>query len=82
MIKPLSHSLQNNIWNLLDQSTILPKYIYMTKTIYDKEGKLAGPIQILPVRVRDPELILKTEATNQSIKPSNAIISSFAEAEF
>ena len=29
--------------------------------IYDKEGKLAGPTQILPVNVRGPALILKTE---------------------
>ena len=28
--------------------------------IYDKEGKLAGPTQILPVNVRGPALILKT----------------------
>ena len=28
--------------------------------IYDKEGKLAGPTQILPVSVRGPALILKT----------------------
>ena len=27
---------------------------------YDKEGKLAGPTQILPGRVRSPALILKT----------------------
>ena len=47
-------SLQNKIWNLPDRSTILPKFIY------DKEGKLAGPTQILPVRVRGPALILKT----------------------
>ena len=50
-------SLQNNIWNLPDQSTILPKLIY------DKEGKLAGPIQILLVRVHSPALILKTART-------------------
>ena len=47
-------SLQNKIWILLDRSTILAKFIY------DKEGKLAGPNQILPVRVRGPALILKT----------------------
>ena len=47
-------SLQNKIWNLPDRSTILPKFIY------DKEGKLAGPTKILPVRVRGPALILKT----------------------
>ena len=47
-------SLQNKIWNLPDRSTILAKFIY------DKEGKLAGPTQILPVRVRGPALILKT----------------------
>ena len=29
--------------------------------IYDKEGKLAGPTQILPVNIRGPALILKTE---------------------
>ena len=29
--------------------------------IYDKEGKLAGPTQILPVNVRSPALILKTD---------------------
>ena len=48
------NSLQNKIWNLPDRSTILPKFIY------DKEGKLAGPTQILPVNVRGPALILKT----------------------
>ena len=48
------YSLQNKIWNLPDRNTILPKFIY------DKEGELAGPTQILPVRVRDPALILKT----------------------
>ena len=47
-------SLQNKIWNLPDRSTILAKFIY------DKEGKLAGPTQILPVGVRGPALILKT----------------------
>ena len=47
-------SLQNKIWNLPDRSTILPIFIY------DKEGKLARPTQILPVRVRGPALILKT----------------------
>ena len=47
-------SLHNKIWNLPDRSTIFPKFIY------DKEGKLAGPTQILPVRVRGPALILKT----------------------
>ena len=47
-------SLQNKIWNLPDQSTILPKFIY------GKEGKLAGPTQVLAVRVRGPALILKT----------------------
>ena len=47
-------SLQNKIWNLPDRSTIFPKFIY------DKEGKLAGPTQILPVWVRGPALILKT----------------------
>ena len=52
------HSLQNKIRNLLDQSTILPKFIY------DKEGKLAGPTQILPVRVCGPGLILKTVGTS------------------
>ena len=46
-----SSSLQNKICNLLVQRTILPKFIY------DKEGKLAGPTQILPVRVRGPALI-------------------------
>ena len=48
------NSLQNNIWNLPDRSTILSKFIY------DKEGKLAVPTRILPVRVRGPALILKT----------------------
>ena len=48
-------SLQNKIWNLSGRSTILPKFIY------DKEGKLAGPTQILPVMVRSPTLILKTD---------------------
>ena len=54
-------SLQNKIWNLPDRSTILAKFVY------DKEGKLAGPMQILPVRVRGPALILKTGShfTNQ-----------------
>ena len=37
-----------------DRSTILPKFIY------DKEGKLAGLTQILPVNVHGPALILKT----------------------
>ena len=50
----LSYSLQNKIWNLRDQSTILPKFKY------DKEGKLAGPTQILLVRFCGPALILKT----------------------
>ena len=44
----------NKIWNLSDQSTIFPKFIY------DKEGKLAGLTQILPVKVRGPALLLKT----------------------
>ena len=48
-------SLQNKIWNLPDGSTILPKFIY------DKEGKLAGLTQILPVRVCGLAFILKTE---------------------
>ena len=47
-------SLQNKIWNLPDQSTILPKFVY------DKEGKLAGPTQILLVRVHGMALNLKT----------------------
>ena len=47
-------SLQKKIWNLSDRSIILPKFIY------DKEGKLARPTQILTVRVRGPALILKT----------------------
>ena len=47
-------SLQNKIWNLPDRSTILPKFLY------DKEGKLAGWTQILPVRVCSLALILKT----------------------
>ena len=38
-------SLQNKIWNLSDRNTNLPKFIY------GKEGKLAGPTQVLPVRV-------------------------------
>ena len=46
-------SLQNKIWNLLDRSAILPKFIY------DKEGKIDGPTQILPVIVRGPAVILK-----------------------
>ena len=29
--------------------------------MYDKEEKFAGPTQILPVRVRGPALILKTD---------------------
>ena len=49
-----SISLQNKIWSLLDRSTILPKFIC------NKEGKLARPTQVLPVRVRGPALILKT----------------------
>ena len=53
-VEPCTCSLQNKIWNLPDRSTIFPKFIY------DKEGKLAGPTQILPVRVRSPALILKT----------------------
>ena len=48
-------SLQNKIWILLDQSTILMKFIY------SKEGKLAKPTQVLPVRVRGPALIVKTD---------------------
>ena len=56
-----SDSLQNKIWNLPDRSTFLPKFIY------DKEGKLAGPTQILPVRVGGPALILKTEVTSLKI---------------
>ena len=40
---------------LPDRSTILAKFMY------DKVGKLAGPTQILPVRVRGPALILKTD---------------------
>ena len=47
------YSLQNKIWNLPARSTILPKFIC------DKEGKVAGLIQILPVKVRGPALILK-----------------------
>ena len=49
------YSLQNKIWKLLDRSTILPKFIY------GKEGNLAGQTQVLPVRVRGPALILKTD---------------------
>ena len=49
-----SISLQNKIWNLLDRSTILPKFIY------GKEGKPTGPTAVLPVRVHGPALILKT----------------------
>ena len=49
-----SYSLQNKIWNLPDQTTILPKFIY------GKKGRLAGPTQVLPVRVRGPAPILKT----------------------
>ena len=52
-----TNSLQNKIWNLPHRSTILPKFIY------DKEGKLARPTQILPVRVRGLALILKTAPT-------------------
>ena len=48
-----THSLQNKIWNLSYRSTILPKFTY------DKEGKLGGLIQILPVRVRGLALTLK-----------------------
>ena len=48
-------SLQNKIWNLPDRRTILQKFIY------DKEGKLALPTQILAFRVHGPALILKTE---------------------
>ena len=55
-------SLQNKIWNFPDRSTVLPKFIYIF--IYDKEGKLAGPTQILPVNVRSPALILKTGLFN------------------
>ena len=47
-------SLQNKIWNLPDRSTILPKFIY------GKEGKLARPTPVLPVRVHGPALILRT----------------------
>ena len=47
-------SLQNKIWNLPDRSTILSKFIY------GKEGKLAGPTQVLPVSVHSQTLILKT----------------------
>ena len=49
------YSLQNKIWDLPARSTILPKFLY------DKEGKLAGLTQILPVRVCGPALILKTD---------------------
>ena len=38
-------AFQNKIWNLLDRSTILQKFIY------DRDGKLATPTQILLVRV-------------------------------
>ena len=48
------YSLQNKIWNLPDWSTILLKFIY------DKEGNIAGPTQILPVRVCGLALMLKT----------------------
>ena len=58
----VNSSLQNKIWNLPDRSTILAKFIY------DKEGKLAGPTQILPVRVRGPALILKTETGDQALR--------------
>ena len=37
----MSFSLQNKMWNLPERSTILPRFIY------DKEGKLVGPTQIL-----------------------------------
>ena len=47
-------SLQNKIWNLPDQSTILPTFIY------DKERKLGRPTLVLPVRVRGPARVLKT----------------------
>ena len=49
------NSLQNKIWNFPEQFC-QNLYIF----IYDKEGKLAGPTQILPVNVRGPALILKT----------------------
>ena len=47
-------SFQSKIWNLLDRSTILAKFIY------DKDGKPARPTPVLPVRVRGLALILKT----------------------
>ena len=46
-------SLQNEIWNLPDRSTFLPKFIY-------GKGKLDGLTPVLPVRVSDLSLILKT----------------------
>ena len=47
-------SLQNKIWDLPNRSTILLKFTY------DKEGKLDGLTQILPVSVCSLALILKT----------------------
>ena len=51
----LKSSLQNKIWDLPDQCTILPKFIY------GQERKPVRPTPVLPVRVRRPAFILKTE---------------------
>ena len=60
----VSCSLQNKIWNLPDRCTIFPKFIYR------KEGKIAGPTQVLPVRVCSPTLILRTgPATIRKVYP-------------
>ena len=42
--------------------------------IYDKEGKLAGPTQILPVNVRGPALYFKTVVTNCLCTHSSVIL--------
>ena len=60
------NSLQNKICNLPDWSTIFPKFIF------GKEGKLAGPTQVLPVRARGSALILKTAG---NIKTSLRLLS-------
>ena len=43
--------------------TCRTKAQFLPKFIYDSEGKLAGPTQILPVRVCGPALVLKTATT-------------------
>ena len=69
----MAYSLQNKIWIFPKLSKILPKFIY------DKERKLAGLTQILPVRVRGSTLILKTGFAQDcsmsivnSLRPSDA----------